>query len=283
MSEAPKTPKKRSSLAQRTITGSVLIVLLVVVLWFGGWVFALTAFAVLAMALVEELRALEKAGHYPVWWPSFAALAVSLPLMMFYSTAAMVPILTLLGFCALFCIIRRKDPNLIDLEMSMLPMLGIVLPGMCLFGILGAADRTIQTFLLVLVFAVAVGGDTAAYFVGSTLGGPKLCPHISPNKTISGCVGGLMGSIFCAMMTGWLFGAFRPNVAFPPFWANALVGLAGGVAGQMGDLFASMVKRHCKVKDFGHIFPGHGGMMDRMDSIVFVAIIIYCYRVILGV
>lgn len=283
MSEAPNKPKKPSSLAQRTITGSVLIALLIVVLYFGGWVFALTAFVFLAVALYEELRALEKAGHYPVWWPSFAALAVSLPLMMFYSTAAMVPILTLLGFCALFCIIRRRDPNLIDLEMSMLPMLGIVLPGMCLFGILGADDRTIQTFLLVLVFAVAVGGDTFAYFVGSAMGGPKLCPHISPNKTISGCLGGLVGSIFCAMMTGWLFGAFRPNVAFPPFWANAIVGLVGGVAGQMGDLFASMVKRHCKVKDFGHIFPGHGGMMDRMDSIVFVAIIVYCYRVILGV
>ena len=62
-----------------------------------------------------------------------------------------------------------------------------------------------------------------------------------------------------------------------------LVGLVGGVAGQMGDLFASMVKRHCKIKDFSHIFPGHGGMMDRLDSIVFVAIIIYCYRVILVV
>ena len=58
-------------------------------------------------------------------------------------------------------------------------------------------------------------------------------------------------------------------------------GLFGGIAGQMGDLFASMVKRHCRIKDFGHIFPGHGGMLDRLDSIVFTAIIVYSYRVIL--
>jgi phosphatidate cytidylyltransferase len=59
------------------------------------------------------------------------------------------------------------------------------------------------------------------------------------------------------------------------------VGLIGGIAGQMGDLFASLVKRHCKVKDYGTIFPGHGGMMDRLDSVFFVAIVVYCYRVIL--
>ena len=281
MSEAPE--KKKSSLAQRTATGAFLIALLVLVLRLGGWVVAVTVFVCLAMGLYEELHALCAAGHAPVWWPSFAALAVSMPLMIFYSTAAMIPILTLLSFCVLFCIMRRQDPDLIDLEMSVLPMLSIVLPGMCLFGVLGAEGREMQTFLLVLVFAVAVGGDTFAYFTGSLLGGPKLCPHISPNKTIAGCIGGLLGSILCALVTGWLYGAFCPGIVFPPFWANMLVGLVGGVAGQMGDQFASMVKRHCKIKDFSHIFPGHGGMMDRLDSIVFVAIIIYCYRVILVV
>ena len=64
---------------------------------------------------------------------------------------------------------------------------------------------------------------------------------------------------------------------FPPFWADMAVGLIAGLAGQLGDLFASMVKRHCRIKDFSHIFPGHGGMLDRMDSIVFAMIVIYCY------
>jgi len=71
-----------------------------------------------------------------------------------------------------------------------------------------------------------------------------------------------------------------PTQAFPPMWANIVVGVVGGVAAQMGDLFASMVKRHCGIKDFGNLFPGHGGMLDRMDSILFAAIIVYSYRVV---
>ena len=133
-----------------------------------------------------------------------------------------------------------------------------------------------------LVFAIAVGGDTFAYFVGSAIGGPKLCPHISPNKTVAGAAGGLVGSILCAVAAGRIFTLCFPDFSgFPPIWADMLCGPFGGIAGQMGDLFASMVKRHCKIKDFGHIFPGHGGMLDRLDSIVFTAIIVYSYRVIL--
>jgi len=66
-----------------------------------------------------------------------------------------------------------------------------------------------------------------------------------------------------------------------PIWWTILIALVCGVAAQMGDLFASMVKRHCKVKDFGSIFPGHGGMMDRLDSILFTSIVIFCYRALL--
>ena len=66
-----------------------------------------------------------------------------------------------------------------------------------------------------------------------------------------------------------------------PLWHALLLGLICGVAAQMGDLFASMLKRHCKVKDFGSIFPGHGGMMDRLDSILFTSIVIFCYRALL--
>ena len=66
-----------------------------------------------------------------------------------------------------------------------------------------------------------------------------------------------------------------------PLWWTIAAALVCGVAAQMGDLFASMVKRHCNVKDFGSIFPGHGGMMDRLDSILFTAIVVFCYRAIL--
>ena len=259
--------KKTSSMIQRCITGAVLVALLAGVLFVGSWLFALAAFLCLSLALYEELTALSRGGHYPVWWTSFAGLAISVPLMMFYSSLVIIPILALLSFIVLLVVMRRENPDLVDICMSELPMLTVVLPGMCLFGILDTEPRSLQALLLVLVFAIAVGGDTFAYFVGSAIGGPKLCPHISPNKTVVGA------RIFTL--------CFPDFSGFPPIWADMLCGLFGGIAGQMGDLFASMVKRHCKIKDFGHIFPGHGGMLDRLDSIVFTAIIVYSYRVIL--
>ncbi len=277
-----KNESKKTSMMQRIATGAVLVAVLALVLYVGGWLFAAMAFLALSMALCEELNALSRYGHHPVWWTSFAGLAISVPLMMSYSSLLIIPILTLLYFCVLFVVMRRENPDLIDIMVSVLPMLTVVLPGMCLYGILDTQPRSLQALLLVLVFAIAVGGDTFAYFVGSAIGGPKLCPHISPNKTVAGSIGGLVGSVLCAVLTGRIFSWCFPDFAgFPPIWGDMLAGLFGGGAGQMGDLFASMVKRHCKVKDFGHIFPGHGGMLDRLDSILFTAIIIYCYRVIL--
>lgn len=273
--------KKRSTKVQRVITGAVLVVLLAAVLAIGGWFFAIVAFIALSLALHEEFSALRSGGHRPVVWTSYIGLGISIPLMMQYSSLVIIPILTLLSFAILLQVMRRDNPDLVDIMTSVLPMLTIVLPGMCLFGILDTDPRSMQTMLLIMVFAIAVGGDTFAYFVGSALRGPKLCPHISPNKTIAGAIGGLCGSIFCAVLVGRIFAWTVPGFTGPPIWGDMLVGLFGGVAGQMGDLFASLVKRHCNVKDFGHIFPGHGGMLDRLDSIVFTAIIVYCYRVIL--
>lgn len=278
--EANKT--KKNSLLQRVSTGMVLMALLVLVLWAGGWCFALVVCLCVGVAIYELHTALKAAGHSTVRWPSFAALLLGTPLMMGYSAQALIPILMLLTFCVLVHVMCRQEPELTDIMFSILPLISIVLPAMCLVGLLDAQPRSLQLLLQIQLFGIAVGGDTFAYFVGSAVGGPKLCPRISPNKTIAGAVGGLAGSVLVAMAVGRIFAAVAPDLGVAvPLWADALLGLVGGLAGQMGDLFASLVKRHCKVKDFGHIFPGHGGMMDRLDSVFFVAIVVYCYRVIL--
>lgn len=274
--------KKKASFIKRFWTGAALIVALTVLLCLGGWYFAVAAFIAIAIAIHEELNALRAGGHNPVCWTSYCALVLAVPLMMFYSSLSIIPTLTVLGFFVALQVMRRENPDLIDILVSVLPMLTLVLPGMCLMGLLDVQPRSLQAMLMVMVFAVAVGGDTFAYFIGSAIGGPKLCPHISPNKTIVGAAGGLLGSILCAVLVGRLFVALSPD--FPmyiPVWCDIVVGAVGGFAGQMGDLFASMVKRHCGIKDFGSIFPGHGGMLDRMDSILFTCIIIFSYRALL--
>ncbi|MDD3663423.1 MAG: phosphatidate cytidylyltransferase [Candidatus Pacebacteria bacterium] len=267
-------------MAQRIITGALLLIALAALLFLGGWFFAAAAFIAVTLCIYEELRALKQHGHHPVCWTSYVALAVSVPLMMYYSSVVIIPTLTIIFFFIILQIMRREDPTLTDVMVSALPMLTLVLPGMCLFGILDVPLRRMQAMLLTMVFAIAVGGDTFALFTGTWIGGKKLCPHISPHKTVSGAIGGLIGSVLLAWLVGYIFASVLPTQAFPPMWANILVGFVGGVAAQMGDLFASMVKRHCGIKDFGTLFPGHGGMLDRMDSILFSAIIVYSYRVI---
>lgn len=116
-------------------------------------------------------------------------------------------------------------------------------------------------FILLIVWATDIGG----YFAGRGLGGPKLWPRVSPNKTWAGAVGGFLGSLVVA--GGFLvlgFGRILP-----------LLALAGGlsVVGQLGDLFESAVKRRFGVKDSGHTIPGHGGLMDRLDSLVAAVVV----------
>jgi phosphatidate cytidylyltransferase len=111
--------------------------------------------------------------------------------------------------------------------------------------------------------------DTFAYFVGSSFGKHKLCPHISPGKTVEGAIGGLVGSILVAMGVG--------AVIHMPLSHSALLGMLIGFVAPLGDLVESIFKRYTGIKDSGKLFPGHGGVLDRFDSILFVAPVTYYY------
>ena len=115
--------------------------------------------------------------------------------------------------------------------------------------------------------------DIFAYFAGMNLGKHKLCPKISPKKTVEGAIGGFFGSVASSiiMYFVWLI-IFRVQI---PFSFMLTLGLVCGVFAQFGDLTASMIKRMCGIKDFGNILPGHGGIMDRIDSVIFCVPVCY--------
>ena len=261
---------------QRFLTGALLFVFLVVVLIFGGYVFGAVALLVCGLCVYEEHAAMKQGGHHPVSWPVFAALLLCAPLMMFVRPLAIVPVLMIACFAVIFAVMRRDVPDLTDVMVSLLPLLTIVLPGLCLISLSGVQPRPLQALLLTMVFSVSVGSDVFALFFGTWIGGPKLCPNISPKKTVAGAIGGLIGALWLTTIVGWVFSLCFPGQAFPPLWAALVVGLIGGIAAQFGDMLASLVKRYCKVKDFGSLFPGHGGMLDRMDSILFASVVIFC-------
>lgn len=140
------------------------------------------------------------------------------------------------------------------------------------------------TFAISFAIFLPVFSDTFAYLVGSTLGKRKLCPSISPKKTVAGAVGGLLGSVLCAVTFFLLFDLYAViPVGYVSFSDSVAVravvfvvlGIVGGVLAEIGDLAASRIKRTINIKDFGNIFPGHGGVLDRLDSIMFTLVMFF--------
>lgn len=140
------------------------------------------------------------------------------------------------------------------------------------------------TFAISFAIFLPVFSDTFAYLVGSTLGKRKLCPSISPKKTVAGAIGGLLGSVLCAVTFFLLFDLYAViPVGYVSFSDSVSVravvfvvlGIVGGVLAEIGDLAASRIKRTMNIKDFGNIFPGHGGVLDRLDSIMFTLVMFF--------
>lgn len=129
-------------------------------------------------------------------------------------------------------------------------------------------------FFLVFTFVVTMMTDTFALLVGMTLKGPKLCPVISPKKTISGAIGGFVFGTLSGVLVYYLFSLntiFSEAITLFDFsiWRFAILAGITSIIGQIGDLIASMLKRSARVKDYGTLFPGHGGVMDRVDGLIF--------------
>jgi phosphatidate cytidylyltransferase len=124
------------------------------------------------------------------------------------------------------------------------------------------ADR--GPLALLVPFLVVVASDSAQYYGGRTLGRHKLAPLISPKKTVEGAISGL---VVGAAVTPWLFHFIDPR---PPLWLLAVLGLLIAIIGIVGDLFESLLKRSSGIKDSSHLIPGHGGILDRIDALLFV-------------
>ena len=278
---------------QRIRTGIMLIALLAVLLWLPGWCMALATLICVSFAVHEEIQALKKAGHRLVVWPTWAAMVLSIPLTYLLGQKVMIPLVLAALLIMTVQVLFRKEPELTDLLMSTLPLMTVALPGLALVT-LGLIDpyawrlptndkpwHAVEVVIMAITFAVPLMGDMMALFIGKAFGKRKFCPAVSPKKTVEGSFGGLAGSVVTAMiiflLSQWLCNEETLSY-LPSWWQYPLLGLVGGFVGQMGDLFASLVKRHCNMKDFSNLFPGHGGMLDRLDSVLFMAVMMYCFR-----
>ncbi len=140
------------------------------------------------------------------------------------------------------------------------------------FTICSSDDYT--AFWCVLILAVPWLADSGAYFAGYYLGKHKLCPAISPKKTVEGACGGLLCGFLSSLLIGLVFMLIYKDIHIN-FLALLIIGLVNPIISIMGDLTFSVIKRACGIKDYGSIMPGHGGLLDRFDSIIFCAPFVY--------
>lgn len=136
--------------------------------------------------------------------------------------------------------------------------------------------------LIWLVILISFGSDTFAYFSGTLFGKHKLAPILSPKKTIEGAIGGVVGSILICVFFGF-FLEMQGYLNLPKaaYFSLGLLGFLGSVFSQIGDLVGSAIKREAGIKDFSNLIPGHGGILDRLDSILFVAPFVYYFVLLL--
>lgn len=283
---APSGQDGISNLAQRTLFALAAIPVVVGAVWFGDWALASILAIASALAAWEFYRIAEKLGTRPMARAGIGIAAafplaihaqyLGLPVDAVVSTSLGAVLLVALFSMAVF--VRGVSGR--PLESVSLTVFGILYTGALLsFAYVlryhqYAIGRTAGTALLMLPLGLVWISDTAAYVVGRTMGKRKLIPAVSPGKTVAGAVGALVASAIAS----WALVRFvlvpQAQLGLRPVHA-VLFGIAVSTAVQLGDLAESLIKRQAGVKDSSHIIPGHGGVLDRIDGMLFAMPVAY--------
>lgn len=248
--------------------------LLVVLLLLPEWAPAILVTAMCAMGAHELLHAVGVKNKALRWAGVLAAALVPVEI---YVTAwterTFLPLLALAFVFVLFglAIGNYGKPTAIPFgHLTMTLFAGLVFPSMlgCLLRL-----RLVYELGPALVFVplcISFGSDTFALFAGMLFGKHKLAPHVSPKKTVEGGIGGIVGGVF-GMALMWAIIHWTIGYDLCTWWEAVILGVVGSVISQMGDLSFSVIKREFGVKDYGKLLPGHGGILDRFDSVTFVS------------
>jgi phosphatidate cytidylyltransferase len=258
---------------KRWITGVVVVPILFAVIAYGSEaVFAALIVGASLLGMAEYNRMAFGPGFL---WEKTETMAVSLLLLLSAATGEMTLMVTILSFSVMVVLmlnllrIRERGPDMSRAGGVMLGILYIPLL-MSHFILIRRTPSGVLWIFFILVLAFT--GDIAAYYVGRALGKSKVLPEVSPGKTTEGTVGLVIGSVVgCLLFRQFFF----PLV---PVGHVVILGLVGSVAGQLGDLSESALKRSAGVKDSGSLLPGHGGILDRLDCLMFITPFVYYYR-----
>ncbi len=271
-------------LKTRVATSVVFVLVLVVAFFFFYSIFFNLLFTALCLIAVHEIYNAFQFGKRSLYiYIGFVPVVVLVMLSdsMKIRSFLMPVIYAFLIFLVIILIAHINTLNFAKLS-GMLVFSAIVV--FCFYSLINLKYRLPRDsyghdsiYFFILILAYAWGGDTAAYFTGMLWGKHKLAPRVSPKKTIEGAIGGVAGSIILGLIVTFVYLQFvRQNqtdeiVSGKYYLVVVAFGAVASVLGILGDLFASAIKRQCGIKDFGSLLPGHGGVLDRFDSLIFIA------------
>lgn len=263
---------EKSSMKTRIWTGVIGLPLLIFILYSGGFILVIGVSLLAIAGILEYTSAINRLIRPKINIFLMVFLAGILMLTIKLDYYFLMPVL-LLEFIAIFCY-EILSGN-VGIQRGSATLMGLIyVPVM--FGHLFLFETVNKgVYYMWLIFVIAFTTDTAAYFVGKSIGNRKIAPLISPKKTIAGSIGGMAVAALCTVLYGTILSSYFNFVL--PWYLYLIVGIFGSIAGQCGDLMASMIKRKAKIKDYGSILPGHGGILDRFDSILFIIPLIYIF------
>ena len=304
---------------KRVLTAVVLIpVVLLIVFRAPLWLFALVVAGIIVPTLSEYLKIAEKAGCKPFRKVSYllallpilftlvgtAYVNYSTPEGHYYSSSqdlflrvGLFAVLVLSCLVAGIALVLRREMSG-GMASSAATVMGVLYIGGSL-SLLVSLRSGLESFLVIFVLFSVWAGDIAAYYVGRSIGRHKLAPVVSPNKSWEGAIASVIASVGIAALVFhyqsaisiWMGARYRlspyplasNSLSFPVVTLHAIIlGVVTNAAAQFGDLFESALKRGAGVKDSGELLPGHGGMLDRIDALLFAIPVVWCYATLSG-
>ncbi len=253
---------------KRIMSAIVFVPIFVFVILKGGILLQVASVMIGYIALYEMFRAL-KNKYKPIIMPTYLLVAVSI--MFLNNKIALFSFMILYTIYIIIYYVINNDLNIADVSVTFFLSFYIIFSVYHIY-LLGNLESKYFVFYL---FILAWVTDSGAYFVGRSIGKHKLAPVVSPNKTIEGAVGGvIITTITCVLLTYFIDSS--------KMLTAVLLGIFGSFVSIFGDLFLSKIKREISIKDYGKLIPGHGGILDRFDSVIIIAPLVYYIVKVVG-
>lgn len=252
--------------------GALLLSPLIIFLFVGGLYLKYVTLILSLLGMYEIYKIIKLKGIKAIDLAGYALCVIYYLTINEKADFQFIFLLLTLGILCLLCIpVLNTKYNYLDIAVTIVTF--IYVPVFFSFIYLVNAKAN-GNFLIWLIFIGAWLCDTTAYYIGKQFGKHKLCPEVSAKKTIEGSIGGLLGSALGCGIYGILINKYIPHI---PAYHYIIIGLLCGIFCQFGDLAASSIKRFVGVKDYSNLIPGHGGILDRFDSILFASVVVYYY------